>query len=38
MKRVEYVPKKMAEREAALVVSPASGQVAYSEPGIKEHK
>jgi len=26
MKRVEYLPKKMAEREAALVASPASGQ------------
>ena len=26
MKRVEYFPKKMAEREAALVASPASGQ------------
>jgi len=32
MIRVEYFLKKMAEREAALVVSPAS------EPGIKEHK
>ena len=26
MKRVEYFAKKMAEREAALVASPASGQ------------
>src|SRR5712671_2757180 len=26
MKRVEYFPRKMAEREAALVASPASGQ------------
>src|SRR5712675_961231 len=26
MKRVDYFPKKMAEREAALVASPASGQ------------
>ena len=26
MKRVEYFLKKMAEREAALVASPASGQ------------
>src|SRR5260370_15349200 len=26
MKRVEYFPKKMDEREAALVASPASGQ------------
>ena len=26
MKRVEYFLKKMAEREAALVLSPASGQ------------
>jgi hypothetical protein len=29
MKRVEYFPKKMAEREAALVASPASGQDWY---------
>ena len=26
MKRVEYFRKKMAEREAALIASPASGQ------------
>src|ERR1700730_4531311 len=26
MKRVEHFPKKMAEREAALVASPAAGQ------------
>jgi hypothetical protein len=38
MKRIEYFPKKIAEREAALVASPTSGRVAYSEPGIKEHK
>jgi hypothetical protein len=31
MKRVEYFPKNIAEREAALVASPASGQ-AWDRP------
>jgi hypothetical protein len=41
MKRVEYFPKKTAEREAALVASPASGSALCAgrkyEKSTKEH-